>query len=414
MPALKLLTKLRKAPRIVKVMLAQQFFEGFVPIMALYAIMFERVGHLSFDQIGWLFSIWSLAFVVAELPSGVLADYWSRRKVIIIGGVLRALGLAIWIVWPGFIGYAIGFALWGVMIACTSGSVSAYLHNELRATGKGASYAKYYGWVMALHWLGTLIGYLVAAAFTLQHTTLLISLSIMSSMVTAAMLFFTPESPYKKRDTYLKTLKAGMQEVIQSKKLQFLCLVLFTVFMIIGVLEELLPRTYAIFGLGDGAVSLALALSLLLTIIVIARLESYVHFSLRKQVLAMVAGIVLLLAGLWVGGMGGTLLVIAFSLVFQLFRPLFMHHVQETVAGDERATVASIPGLAAGLLGALGYVIIGAGAAVSSETVSIGAYGIFWLAVLLGLAYGAKRYALGSPQHSPPTPANDNYSITAP
>lgn len=51
-----------------------------MPIMALYTIMFERVGGLSFERIGLLFSIWSLAYLLAELPSGVLADYWSRRK----------------------------------------------------------------------------------------------------------------------------------------------------------------------------------------------------------------------------------------------------------------------------------------------------------------------------------------------
>jgi len=153
------LTQFRAAPRIVRVLSLQQFLEGFVPIMALYAIMFERVGGLSFEQIGVLFSIWSLAYLVTELPSGVLADYWSRKYVIMLGGVVRSVGFAFWMLWPSFTGYAIGFSLWGCMIACTSGAIAAYLHTELDTIGQGKKYTRYFGWTMSAHWLGRLVGY---------------------------------------------------------------------------------------------------------------------------------------------------------------------------------------------------------------------------------------------------------------
>src|SRR5438552_15207973 len=83
----------QKSPSIVKILLVQQLLEGFVPIMALYAVMFGRVGHLNFGQIGLLFSIWALSYLVAELPSGILADFWSRRNVILIGGLMRGIVL---------------------------------------------------------------------------------------------------------------------------------------------------------------------------------------------------------------------------------------------------------------------------------------------------------------------------------
>lgn len=385
-------THLHESPRIVKILLLQQFFEGFVPIMALYAIMFERVGGLSFDQIGLLFAIWSLAYLVTELPSGVLADYWSRRNVIIIGGVLRAIGFAIWLIWPSFSGYAIGFALWGSMIACTSGAVAAYLHNELKADGHNTRYAKYFGWITSVYFLGSLIGYLVASVLTLDNTNLLIGLSIASSLLFAVVLAIAPESPYQKQSTYLKTLAAGSKEILQSKKLRYMCYGLFSVYMIIGVLEELLPRTYANFGLSDTMIALTLAAALVLTVTVLARLETFVRFSLTKQVLFMALGVVFLLLGLWLGGVGGSVLVLLFSLVFQLFRPLFQHHIQETATGDERATIGSIPGLAAGLFGAAAYVVIGKIAGLISELSSIAFYGAFWLCLLLVLAYTGRKY----------------------
>ena len=372
-----------------------------MPIMALYAIMFERVGGLDFEQIGLLFSIWSLAYLITELPSGVLADYWSRRNVIIVGGVLRAIGFAVWMLWPSFTGYAIGFALWGSMIACTSGAVTAYLHNELKVFGKSTLYAKYFGWIMSAHWLGTLIGYILASVFTLEHTNFLIGSSLASSLFFAGILAFMPEQPYKKQATYLKTLKAGFREILVSKKLRYVCYGLFSVYMIIGVLEELLPRIYANFGLDDRSVSLLLAAALLLTVTLLTKLESLVRFSLAKQMLAMVLGVVFLLGGLYLDGISGSMLVLLFSLVFQLFRPLFQHHVQEVTKGNERATIASIPGLAAGLLGAVAYALIGKGAEITNEAFSIAAYSGFWLVILLVLSFIGRKYRVSKSIRQP-------------
>lgn len=399
--------KLRQAPKIVKVLYAQQFLEGFVPIAALYTIMFERVGGLHFEQIGLLFSLWSLAYLITELPTGVLADYWSRKGVIIIGGVVRALAFVIWMTWPTFTGYAIGFALWGAMIACSSGAVSAYLHDELRAIGKGAQFAKFFGWIMSALWLGMLVAYLTAAVLTLERASLLIAMGVASSILMSLLLLAIPEHPYKRQATYLKTLAAGFREIKHSKKLRYVCFGLFSVFMVIGVLEELLPRLFEQFGLNDSGVSLVLAASLVVTVVLLAKLESFVTFSLARQMLVMCAGLVCLLAGLAFGGLGAVGLVLIFSLVFHLFRPVFMHHVQEIAQGDERATIGSIPGLAAGLFSAAAYAGISAVAAVTSEQVSIAIYGALWLVILLALALWGRQYGSTAAEEGAVVPGGD-------
>jgi MFS family permease len=373
----------------------QQFLEGFVPIAALYAIMFERVGGLSLEQIGLLFSIWSLAYVAAELPTGVLADYWSRRNVIILGGLLRCAGFVIWMLWPSFAGYAIGFALWGVMIACTSGAAPAYLQEELKAVGKGGKFAKYFGWTMSALSAGMLSGYLVAGLLTLEYMNVLIGLGVVSSVLFSLVLLATPESPYKRQDTYLKTLAAGFKEIARSKRLRYVCYGLFSVFMIIGVLEELLPRLFAQFGLNDSGVSLVLAASLIATIVLLAKLEAFARLSMAKQLLLMCLGLVFLAVGLRVGGMGASVFLLIFSLIFHVFRPVFMHHVQESTEGNERATIGSIPGLAAGLLGAAAYAVIGKVAGLTSERWSIAMYAAFWLLVLVVLIMWGRKYDQG-------------------
>lgn len=363
-----------------------------MPIQALYAIMFSRIGHLDLKHIGWLFSIWWLSYVLAELPSGVLADYWSRKKVVTIGNLVRTLGFALWLVWPTFTGYAIGFALWGVMIACTSGATSAYLHNELNIDGQQRLFAKYFGWINSAYYTGMLLGFLTAAVFTLQHASLLIGLSIGISLAAAIVLMAAHERPYKRKDTYLKTLKSGLHELKQSKKLRYLCYCLFTILMVIGILEELLPRVYANLGLSDSQVSMMAAASVLATILLLTRLESFVRFSLSKQILALCGGVLILVGGLIMGSKSAAILILVFGLTFQLFRPVFQHHILAEVKSEERATVGSIPGFVSGVFGVAAFSIIGLIAQAKSERFSIGTYALLWFAVLIILSLLGLKY----------------------
>lgn len=400
--------QLREAPRIVRLLIAEQFFESFVPVAALYALMFERIGGLDFAAIGWLFAIWSLGYLVAELPSGILADYWSRRNVIVLGGVLRACGFALWLIWPGFAGYAAGFALWGVSIACTSGSFAAYMHDELRARGQHRLYTRYYGWTMSAASIGMLTGYVLAAILTLQYATLLISLGLVSSLLFGLCLAVAGEHPYRRESSYVRTLLAGSREIRHNRRLRYICTVLFSIFMTLGVLEELLPRMFAGFGLSDRWVAGFVALSFLASVFLLARLELFARFSLARQVLAMAAGLAVLTAAMVMGGLGASLPVLAFSLIFYVFRPLFIHHVQTVSTSDQRATIGSIPGLAAGLLGAGAYVLLGAASDRLGEAGSIAWYAGIWAGVFVWLAYVGRRHPripAGDLAADPPTAA---------
>jgi hypothetical protein len=174
--------------------------------------------------------------------------------------------------------------------------------------------------------------------------------------------------------------------------------------MVVGVLEELLPRVYAGFGLGEVMVSLLAAAALLASIFLLSRLEAFVQFSLRKQILVMCAALVLLIAGLYWRAAGAAVLILLFNLIFHLFRPVFMHHVQEAASGEERATIGSIPGLAAGGLGALAYAGMGLLASISSELFSIGVYAAIWLVVMGLLAYRGGRYGSSGVKQLEPSP----------
>jgi hypothetical protein len=96
---------------------------------------------LSSTQISTLFIIWSATAFVLEIPSGALADVFSRRKLLMLGPALTGLGYASWIAWPSYGAFALGFVLWGAGSALISGTYEAFVYDELAARGSTSKYA---------------------------------------------------------------------------------------------------------------------------------------------------------------------------------------------------------------------------------------------------------------------------------
>jgi MFS family permease len=83
------------------------------------------------------------------VPSGALADRFSRRHALVASGVLQALGYVLWLAAPGYPAFAAGFVLWGLGGAFASGALAALLYDGLAAAGAEDRYPAVYGYVSA-------------------------------------------------------------------------------------------------------------------------------------------------------------------------------------------------------------------------------------------------------------------------
>ena len=99
--------------KLLSIIYAYKFFDDFVLIYPLYAIMFADSGMTPW-QIGVLLAAWSASSFIFEIPSGAWADRYSRKHILFIGQVIRALGYLSWLFFPNFLGFLIGFILWGI------------------------------------------------------------------------------------------------------------------------------------------------------------------------------------------------------------------------------------------------------------------------------------------------------------
>lgn len=106
-------------------------FSFYVPVSAL----FLTSRGLSLEDIFLLESILLASILVAEVPSGLVADRVDRRWVILTGFVFNAVAEVLFAVGHSFGAFAVSFVLSGLGIAMLTGVQDAYIYDSL---GEGA------------------------------------------------------------------------------------------------------------------------------------------------------------------------------------------------------------------------------------------------------------------------------------
>ncbi|WP_327093247.1 MFS transporter [Nonomuraea sp. NBC_01738] len=123
---------------------AYAFFEDFILVYPVYALLFAAHG-LSPGEISTLLVIWSVTAFVVEIPSGVWADTFSRRRLLALSPLVVGAGFALWTFAPSYPAFALGFVLWGAGGAMRSGTFQALAYEELARVGAKGSYARVMG-----------------------------------------------------------------------------------------------------------------------------------------------------------------------------------------------------------------------------------------------------------------------------
>ncbi|WP_237047633.1 MFS transporter [Lentzea guizhouensis] len=176
---------------------------------------------LSDAQISVLLAIWSTTAVVFEVPSGAIADRFSRRGCLVASGVLQAFGYAAWVVFPSFWGFAAGFVLWGLGGTLTSGAFEALLYDGLAANGDEESYGRVNARVDTVELVAQVpVAVVATALFSFGGYQLAgwasVAMCLLSSVI--ALRFPEPERESSEEEGYLATLRTGLRESVPVKR----------------------------------------------------------------------------------------------------------------------------------------------------------------------------------------------------
>jgi MFS family permease len=117
-------------------------------------VVFFGARGLSVTEITLLNSVYCVTAMLFEVPTGVLADRWGRKRAMVLGSLMMAAGCLI--NWAGhsFLVFAVGEGLLALGMTLTSGADSAYLYDLLRSAGRAHEYRRREGAASAAKLVG--------------------------------------------------------------------------------------------------------------------------------------------------------------------------------------------------------------------------------------------------------------------
>jgi hypothetical protein len=325
--------------------------DSLVPLYPLYALLFADTG-LSEAQISGLFAVWSLTGLLAEVPTGALADRWSRRGALVLASLLEAAGFVLWTAVPSVASFAAGFVLWGVGGALSSGSAEALVYEGLAADGATAAYTRVSGRIDAARLVAQVpTAFAATALFALGGYALVGWVSVGTCLVAAALAARLPEVAREPDGdagaevrSFARTLWSGAVEALRRPGLRVIVLAAAVLGGIDGV-EEYWPLMAGDWGVPATAVPVAtLAIPL----------AGAAGAALAERAGRLPAGRLLGLLVLAALALGGAALwaapaaLAAVAVFYGLYCAVLVvaeARLQDRITGAHRATITSVAGL---------------------------------------------------------------------
>ena len=107
----------------------------------LMPVYLEQIGGMTFQQIGWLGSVFGVSMMVVTMPAGWLADKKGERLGIVIGFLLEFVAMFTFMQVTAFWGYAVVWAMLGIgggmMSPAYNSLISKAVPEKLRGTAFG-------------------------------------------------------------------------------------------------------------------------------------------------------------------------------------------------------------------------------------------------------------------------------------
>lgn len=342
---------------------ATQLISSSVAIFTLFAVMFTERGGLTSSQVGLLFGVFALTTLVSEVPTGVLADKFSRKWAIVISKLLLASGMLAWLLAPSFFGYLIGIILMGIGESMSSGAVQAYLYESCGVD------KKHFTRINTRLWTMRMTGYLVSTALAIPlipNYNKLLVLSVIAPLI-GMLIALTLDSDRKvrKRTAEVVGIKSftlfvqGVKYVTSTKTILLPVLSLVLLQTIVSVQIENIPLYYRDSGVSIEHLPSVFFIGNAISIVIFWNGQKLAKLLKRREI---VYGSAFLIAMLSTSRIPVFPAVLGMFWLVRFDRLLYIFHdgeIQHQLVDKHRATVTSTYSMLGQLLTAVSFVVIG-------------------------------------------------------
>lgn len=313
----------------------------FVFAYAFYNLFFSIQG-LSTLEISLLLTWWAFTALVLEIPSGALADRWSRKNLMILAPLVKSMCFIIWYFADGNIFlYGLGFLFWSIGSSFMSGTAEAILYDELKGMKLEYKLERILSLKNFFFNLSLAISILLGGIIAQYDIKIALLLSVIPLFLSAIFAAQIPETKILRstgETSYFKNIKNIFIELKENKIFLYLTIYLLGV-SIMGQLEEFDQLFYRFVNLplyAFGVVGFIWS--------VIAGLGGYFAYKIKsKRVFVVFPFLVGLL--LIVVGSSPSISIIALLLIaYLLVSPLKVKadaNIQKVIVSQSRATVTS-------------------------------------------------------------------------
>lgn len=370
------------------------FLDQFILLFTSYSLFFRDSG-LQPLQIGVLYGILPVTTFIFEVPTGVLADTYSRRTLLCIAQLLRATAFAMWILFPHYVSFAAGFALWGFSMTLISGTFESFVYDELKFFNREQEYERVRGRIDASHFGGLTLATLLGGFLT-EFGYQAVFVPSIAMPVIAASVILTTRPAHMVRSTgerqYLHVLLAAFTEM--RGNLYVMRMVAYFA-LSFGVIEGSNEFWVLYFGeRGVGLVEIGVVLAMANAATVLAGFTTH-HWKATEKtmnILMLTAGLAAVAATM-VGVVSSVLLSLLFCYLSQVAIIKCETRVQHAVQSHQRATVTSVRSLVTQIVTLAYFLIVG----LFAERWGYASF--FWIVGGVMIVTSLIYIALGSTKH---------------
>ncbi|MCH5586660.1 MFS transporter [Shimazuella sp. AN120528] len=144
------------------------FFQSFIPAYVIERLFWEQRG-VTVQQVIYTEILYALTILILEIPTGVLADLWGRKKMLVVGALLCCFEFFLLIYATQFWHFVIVVILTGVSYSFQSGSENALLYESLQERRQEYLFEKEIGMMEVSQLIGAILGALSGSWLANTH-----------------------------------------------------------------------------------------------------------------------------------------------------------------------------------------------------------------------------------------------------
>jgi len=225
------------------------FFSAIITVNLVYQATIVGLNPLQLVLVGTLLE--SVCFIF-EIPTGIVADLYSRKVSVIIGVFLVGLGFVFEGTFATFLGVLIAQIIWGIGFTFISGAREAWIADELGERNAGKAFVR----GQKMNQIGMFFG--IILAIFLANIDIRLPIILGGALYALQAIYlckFMPENnfkpvPIEKRETWgtmKKTFWNGLKLVKNNKMILFLI----GIVMVFGMFSEGFDRLWTPFLIND-------------------------------------------------------------------------------------------------------------------------------------------------------------------